>query len=460
MTPAGGIHDERLRLLNRRGVRENGQYVLYWMQQSQRAHGNHALEMAILEANRLGRPLLVAFGLMTDCPEASARHYAFMLEGLAEVQQSLQERGIAFVMRAGSPDEVAIELAREAAVVVCDRGYLRQQRRWRRHLARAATCRVIEVEGDVVVPLAVASNKAEYAARTIRPKIERQIDNFLVHPEEQQLGIDSRALDVRGDLDPADPEALLASLELDRSVMPVTNWRGGLSEARRRLAVFVDERLADYDEGRSEPAAMTVSMLSPYLHFGQISPIEVALAVRREKAVGERHRKTFVEELVVRRELSCNFVYHHPHYDSYRGLPQWARATLDRHRGDAREHRYTRRELEAAATHDRYWNAAMRDMKATGYLHNTLRMYWGKQIIKWCNTPEYAWQTAIHLNNRYFLDGRDPNSWTGISWLFGLHDRPWQEREVLGTVRTMTSGGLDRKYDMQAYLDYVDGLDQ
>ncbi|MDH3664694.1 MAG: deoxyribodipyrimidine photo-lyase [Alphaproteobacteria bacterium] len=450
------MDDARLAELNDKDPKKDGNYVLYWMQHSQRAAFNPALEYAIREGERLNKGVVVGFGLTTDYPDANARHFAFMLQGLEEVEASLQVRGIKFVMRAGSPNKVALDLASDAAMVVCDRGYLRHQRAWRRRVADEAPCQVVQVEGDAVVPVETASDKAEYAARTIRPKIERQLDAFLTDLQEQDPRKSSLRLGVKGDLDPSDARKLLKRLDVDRSVSPVSRFEGGTTAARERLTTFLRSGLDGYDDGRGEPAARQVSELSPYLHFGQISPVEVAFKARSARSAGKDDTGSFLEELIVRRELATNFVYFTEDYDSYACLPDWARKTLAEHKDDERQHHYTRKELEAGETHDPYWNAAMAEMRETGYMHNTMRMYWGKQIIKWCNTPEYAYETTLHLNNKYFLDGRDPNSFANVAWLFGLHDRAWQERDVLGKIRTMTAKGLERKYDMRAYVDRID----
>jgi deoxyribodipyrimidine photo-lyase len=448
------MHDARIQRLNERPL-QGGSYVLYWMQASQRAAFNPALEYAIRRADEINRGVVVAFGLMAGYPDANARHFAFMLEGLAEVEDGLRRRGIRFVVRAGRPDEVALALAGDAAIAVCDRGYLRHQRQWRRRFADRARCPAVQVEGDVVVPLGAASGKAEYAARTLRPKIHRVQSDFLHEIAQSQPQKSTLRLSFNDGLDPTDPAALLKTLEVDRDVAPVARFRGGTSEARWRLEHFLRHKLDGYDAGRSEPAQAQVSELSPYLHFGQISPVEVALKAKAAKSAGGADRASFLEELIVRRELACNFVEFTDNYDDYACLPGWARKTLAEHAGDRRPQRYTRAKLEAGKTDDPCWNAAMIEMRETGYMHNTMRMYWGKKIIEWCNTPEYAYRTALYLNNKYFLDGRDPNSYANVGWLFGLHDRPWQERDVFGKVRSMTAGGLDRKYDMGRYLERV-----
>jgi len=452
------IHADRIRRLNDAPERGDGSYVLYWMQQAQRAHGNHALEHAIREANRRDLTLIVGFGLMDDYPEANERHYAFMLEGLADVDAALRERRIKFVVRRGAPDAVAAALARDAVLVVCDRGYLRHQKAWRRRVAEDAECRVVEVESDVVVPVEIASDKPEFAARTLRPRIHRVWDRFLAPLDEAAPVKDSRFLRVKGDIEPSDLAGTLARLKLDRSVGAVRRFRGGTSEARRRLAAFVRGPLDDYGAGRNEPADFVCSLLSPYLHFGQISPLEVALAARDAGDVDDEDRATYLEELIVRRELAMNFVHFERRYDEYACLPDWARRTLDEHRGDRRVHLYDVERLEMADTHDRYWNAAMREMTRTGFMHNYMRMYWGKKILEWSASPEQAYRTTLALNNRWFLDGRDANSYANVGWIFGLHDRPWAERPVFGKVRFMNDRGLERKFDMPRYLTTIDHL--
>ncbi|TVR96923.1 MAG: deoxyribodipyrimidine photolyase [Rhodospirillales bacterium] len=451
------VETERIRHLNDT-PEQDGRYVLYWMQQSQRTRANPALELAVAAANERSLPVVVGFGLTDDYPEANARHYAFMLQGLRDVRDRLHERGIPFVVRRGPPDRVAIGLAGEAALVVCDRGYLRHQKAWRAHVARAAPTRVVQVEGDVVVPLDLASSKREYAARTLRPKIHRHWDRFLVDLDDTEVAAASDAPELASDVDVGDWQAVLATLKVDRSVVPVSRFHGGEAEAERRLGSFLADRFDGYAEGRSEPAAWQCSHLSPYLHFGHISPVRVARAAQQARCGRGEDRAAFLEELIVRRELAANYVNFTPDYDRYDALPNWAQKTLDRHRRDPRRPGYGLDQLEAAATDDPYWNAAMREMTATGFMHNMMRMYWGKMILKWTEEPEAAFDLALRLNNRYFLDGRDANSFTGVAWCFGLHDRPWPERPIFGTVRSMTAGGLERKFRIGDYVEAVGRL--
>lgn len=444
----------RLKVLVDAPAHREGSYVLYWMQQSQRAAFNPALEYALEQANELDLPLLVCFGL-TSFPDANARHYDFMLRGLAEVRDRLIARGIGFVIRKAPPHELARRLAADAALVVCDRGYLKIQRTWRAKLAEGLQRRLIQVEGDVLVPVELASAKHEYAARTIRPRIQRVWDDFLDELEPRPVRRRADRLAIAGDVDLDDVGKVVAGLKVDQAVGAVKRFPAGEGAARAQLKAFISGGLSRYAEERGKPEARAASHMSPYLHFGQISPVEIVLAVRRTPA--SDNRATYLEELVVRRELAMNHVFYEPGYDSYSAMPDWARRTLAEHAGDPRPHLYTREQFEAAQTHDPYWNAAMREMLATGYMHNHLRMYWGKKILQWSASPDKAFETTLALNNRWFLDGRDANSYTNVGWLFGLHDRPWGPQPVFGTVRSMGANTF-KKFDADAYVRQVAGL--
>ncbi|MGB5750829.1 MAG: deoxyribodipyrimidine photo-lyase [Desulfobacterales bacterium] len=451
------MQSTRIKNLNNAGI-SKGDYVLYWMQQSQRAAYNHALEYAVQQANKLSQPLLVGFGLTDDYPEANLRHYTFMLEGLKETRAALASRGIKMVLRRGHPPEVALEFGRQASMIVCDCGYLRHQRAWRRQVAKHARCPVVQVESDVVVPLEVVSDKAEYAARTIRPKIHRHLESYLVDLKPTKAKHPSLGLKMNG-LDPNHTEELLRKLNLDRSVPPVSDlFRGGTSRAVKRFDGFMRHRLNYYDDHSNQPQTNDISHMSPYLHFGQISPLHLALKISRAPDSLEAAKDAFIEQLIVRRELAMNFAFYTPNYDTYGCIPGWARKTLADHEHDTREYLYSRRQLENAATHDPYWNASMLEMKHTGFMHNYMRMYWGKKILEWSSTPQKAFRTTLALNNKYFLDGRDPNSYTGVAWIYGVHDRAWTERPIFGKTRYMAASGLERKCDIAAYVKKVDDL--
>jgi deoxyribodipyrimidine photo-lyase len=451
------IQNTRIQSLNNLDTVE-GKYVLYWMQQSQRAENNHALEYAIQAANRLTCGVVVAFGLTDSYPEANLRHYAFMLQGLQETRAALAVRGIRMVVQLGSPPSVALALGKEARLIVCDRGYLKHQRAWRRHVAIKARCRVVQVESDVIVPVQFVSPKAEYAARTIRPKIHRHLDDYLIGLKSTKVDFPSMGMQIDG-LNLKRIEDVLEGLKIDRGVPAVTpHLAGGTAKAKAHLTRFIQYRLHNYAQNSNQPQTDDISFMSPYLHFGQISPLYVALKIIQTPNVTQLAKDAYIEELVVRRELAMNFAYYIPDYDKYTCIPGWAAASLDDHRKDPREFIYTRRQLENAATHDPYWNAAMLEMKHTGFMHNYMRMYWGKKILEWTRTPQHAYRTTLALNNTYFLDGRDPNSYAGVAWIYGVHDRAWKERPIFGKVRYMAASGLERKCDIAGYVNKVNAL--
>jgi deoxyribodipyrimidine photo-lyase len=450
------IHASRIQPLNRRSI-QDGRYVLYWMQASQRVECNHALEYAVGEANSRNLPVVVVFGLTDRFPEANLRHYAFMLEGLEEVRRGLYNRGIRFALLHRSPELAATALAEEAALVVADRGYLRIQRQWRNHVAKNSPCAVVQVESDAVVPVETASPKEEYTAGTLRPKLQRILEGYLAPLKDRPVRRDS--LTFRLDVDTVeDFPSLLKKMKIDRAVSPVRAFRGGTDRANALLEEFIAKKIHHFDELRSDPGLDYSSHLSPYLHFGQISPLAVALRLSGERSIPAAARESFLEELIVRRELSMNFVFYNGRYDEYECLPDWARKTLAEHAKDRRDYRYGPEQWESAGTHDPYWNAAQREMMITGKMHNYMRMYWGKKLLEWSRTPAEAFRTALWLNNKYELDGRDPNGFAGVAWCFGKHDRAWFERKVFGKIRYMNDAGLKRKFDMDAYLKNVAAL--
>ncbi len=452
------IHPSRIQPLNSRSI-QDGRYVLYWMQASQRVDCNHALEYAVGEANERNLPVVVVFGLTDRFPEANLRHYAFMMEGIEEVRKGLNRRGIRFVLLHRSPELAATAMAEEAALVVADRGYLRIQRQWRNHVAKNAPCAVVQVESEAVVPVETASPKEEYTAGTLRPKLQRILKGYLVPLKERPVRKDS--LSLRLDVDPEeDFPSLLKKMKIDRTVSPARAIRGGTARANALLEEFIAKKIRRYDELRSDPGLDYSSHLSPYLHFGQVSPLAVALRIAAEKTIPVGARESFLEELIVRRELSMNFVFYNDRYDDYECLPNWARKTLAEHAKDRREYLYDADQWERAGTHDPYWNAAQREMMITGKMHNYMRMYWGKKLLEWSRTPAEAFRTALRLNNKYELDGRDPNGFAGVAWCFGKHDRAWFERKVFGKIRYMNDAGLRRKFDIDAYLKKVAALEK
>ncbi len=441
------IADARIKPLNAGSVRE-GRFVLYWMQSSQRTDTNLALDYAISKSNALDKPLMVCFGLAKAFPEANLRHFRFLLDGLRDVQIRLHALGIKLVVWDKSPELAVVELSKDACFVVVDRGYLRLLRQWYQYAAEHVKCPLIQVEDNAIVPVETASPKEEYSAATLRPKIHKQLPHFLITQESPKLK--RHSLDLKVDsLDLARPDRLLNALDVDKTVRPAA-FQGGATTAQTLLASFIKTKLSKYVDQKNNPTLDGVSNLSPYLHFGQISPIQIAQQVAQADAP-ESAKEVFLEELIVRRELAINYVYYNSSYASFEGLPNWAQATLNAHKADRREYLYTLEQLETAQTHDPYWNASQIQMRLTGKMHGYLRMYWGKKILEWTKTPKEAFQTALYLNNKYELDGRDPNGYAGVAWCFGKHDRPWVTRPVFGTIRYMNAAGLKRKFDADKY---------
>jgi len=356
-----------------------------------------------------------------------------------------------------SPEQGALELSKIAALMVVDRGYLRVERQWRRFVADNAQCPLVQVETNVIIPVEVASQKEEYSAATLRRKLNRLLDDYTLPLEEEEIKVSS--LDFKHDyeeFDIADLDEAIEGLHVDMSVKPVDIFVGGIRNAKIHLEDFIHNKFEKYSQLKNEPGLDYSSNLSPYLHFGQISPLYI---YRRLMDVDLADKEDFLEELVVRRELSMNFVFYNDNYDTIHSLHDWAKKTLSDHEKDKREYIYSLETLENADTHDPYWNAAQKEMVLTGKMHGYMRMYWGKKILEWSKTPLEAYKIAIYLNNKYNLDGRDPNGFTGVAWCFGKHDRGWKERDVFGKIRYMNDKGLERKFDMKAYLEKIENIE-
>ena len=444
------ISRERIKQLNNKEILPDKSYVLYWMQASQRTHYNHALEYAIDAANKLNKPLIVYFGITDNFPEANIRHYYFMLEGLKEVEENLYKRNIKMVIRHNNPEVGAIELSQDACALITDRGYLKVERKWREIVANKVDCIAIQVESNVVVPIQIASNKEEYAAATIRNKINSKLPLFALPLEEKIINNSSLNINIES-FNIKNLDDVISILNIDKTISK-TNFKGGTKEAYKHLDNFIKNKIMHYNDLKNEPANDYTSNLSPYLHFGQISPVDIFLKL---KDIDNSIKESFLEELIVRRELAYNFVFYNNDYDSYECIPTWAKQTIDKHLSDVREHIYTLEELENAKTHDPYWNAAEKELVLTGKMHGYMRMYWGKKILEWTSDPKEAYKITLYLNNKYSLDGRDPNAFTGVAWCYGKHDRPWVERKIFGNVRYMNDKGLERKFDIEKYVQKI-----
>ncbi|MEZ5305993.1 MAG: deoxyribodipyrimidine photo-lyase [Pyrinomonadaceae bacterium] len=457
--------NERLKILNNAVANKSGRYVLYWMQMFKRAESNHALAYAIREANRLGLPLVVYEGLKYYYPWASDRIHTFILEGVNEKREAFKKLGITYLFYLQkderSPKQTVARIAKDAALLVTDEFPCFIIPEHNRRIAARASIPVKSVDSNGIVPLSFFE-KEEYAAYTIRPKIKKVLSKYLKRFEE--ISLENPDPEVSLDcpdtvFEDAEIPSLVAECDIDHSVPPSEIYKGGRKAGCERLAKFVNEILPNYSESRNKPDRDGSSRLSSYLHFGFLSALEVALAVKNSTAPDES-KDAYLEELIVRRELSYNMTGFNPNYDSLRALPDWVQQTMRDHLGDKRDYIYSLEELEQGKTHDQLWNSIQLEMVKTGEMHNYVRMLWGKNIIAWSESYKTAFETLVHLNNKYCLDGRNPNSYAGILWCFGKHDRPWMERPVFGKIRYMTSNSTGRKFDSKAYIEWVGELDQ
>lgn len=440
-------------------------YVLYWMQQSQRVFYNHALEHAISLANEFNLPLLIYFGLTSHYPDANLRHYHFMLEGLLEVKTELAKKEIGFVFKLQSPEEGIQAFLKDAQALIMDTGYLRHQLIWRQRVYANASQQYPDlfidiVDTDLIVPVAVASQKAEYGAYTLRPKLMRLYQEFMDFKSLLKVNI-TWQLTMKSDDDLSDLTSLEKKLNLDESVLPSKQYHGGYKEAKQHLYDFLKDDANEYPLS-NDPGFDRTSKLSMYLHFGQISALEILDEMNLamiNRTLSQEAYEAFFEQLLVRRELAFNYVAYHRGYDKFETMTEpWAYQSLREHNQDYRTYLYTVKEMESYQTHDPYFNAAMKEMVISGYMHNYMRMYWAKKIIEWTQSHKQAYETILYLNNRYFLDGRDPNSYAGVAWCFGKHDRAWTERPIFGKLRYMNDKGLERKFDMDSFIKRINDL--
>jgi len=426
-----------------------GQYVLLWIRQTARFEYNLALNYAIHEGNLRKLPILSVF-CVDDCYPVSLRHLFFQLKGILELKKNLSFVGIPLIIT--RDHSRFLGLLSKAEVLIADKTYFSNNFEKSNEFASVIENKpFITVETETICPVKLVSNKEEYSAATFRPKINRLIDEylFIIETITPKIRIDCSEYEEISDYD---IDNIL--MNADCSVPESSFFLPGESEAVKRLNYFLDNNLKKYPELRSDPSVDCQSNLSPYLHFCQISPLKIAIEAIKTGIDSSK----FLDELIVRRELSFNFVTYNLNYNNYFCLPEWSRKTLEENRIHSREYVYPLEAFEKASTHDEYWNAAQKELLATGKMHNYMRMYWGKKILEWSKTPEEAFSNALFLNNKYSLDGNDPNSFAGVAWCFGKHDRAWPERKIYGKVRYMNSKGLERKFDMNLYLKRVAGF--
>jgi deoxyribodipyrimidine photo-lyase len=470
--------DVRIRPCNDAPLRAEGEWVLYWMVAHRRTRWNFGLDRAIEHARRLGKGLVVLEALRCDYDWASDRLHRFVIEGMRDNRARFAASPVAYLPyvepRKGAGKGLLEALAARACVVVTDDFPAFFVPRMVAAAARRSHVRFEAVDSNGLYPMH-ATARVFTTAFSFRAHLQKTLPPHLsVAPAADPLdGLEIKRVVVPGEITSRWPSTLevdLSTLPIDHAVGPAA-MRGGETEGRRLLADFVARRLAKYADERNEPESDAPSGLSPYLHFGHVSVHEVFDAVKRRErwepsrlssATGgsregfwgtSREAESFLDELITWREIGYNLCSHQDDYDRYESLPDWARRTLEEHAGDPRPHVYTREELEQARTHDPLWNAAQRQLVREGRMHNYLRMLWGKKVLEWSRTPREAIETLVHLNNKYAVDGRNPNSYSGIFWVFGRYDRAWgPERPIFGNVRYMSSDNTAKKLDVKAYL--------
>ena len=429
----------------------DGTCVVYWMQRAQRAVDNPALDVAVEAANALGKPAVVFFAPVPFYPHANLRHYRFMNEGIPDIAADARARRVGFVLRR-YPEHSLVKFCEEVrpCLVVGDENPLRELRRWREKAAERLRVPLWTVDADVIVPSKLLE-KEQYAAHIIRPRIQRRLKEFLVASKNPKAKAAWETPPELASL--SDDFDVTEGWSLDRSVEPVSTFRGGRREAMRLLAEFVNKKLRHYITDRNKPETDGTTRLSPYLHFGQIGPHTVALAVEKA-AASKAAKEAFLNQLLVWRELAVNLVHFNPNYDNFECGEAWAHRTLAAHARDPRPVVYSENQLENAETHDPLWNAAQMQMTRDGWMHNYMRMYWAKKILEWTKSPAEAYRIAVSLNDKYELDGRDPNGYAGIAWsIVGKYDRPWFEREIFGQIRYMSGASTGKKFDSKKYIE-------
>jgi len=449
---------DRTRMLNNITLRYSP--VLYWMNRDQRADHNWALSQAQKVALELNQPLFVAFCLMSQFMNARSEHFAFMIKGLIETAQKLQEKNIPFILLQVDHPIALSEFAdqQNIGLIVTDFSPLRLMRKWREDLANTGATKGIaiwETDSHNIIPCWKASEKQEYGAFTFRPKVNKKLQSWIYDIPTTHFHPFNLISTFNSNIKMLCEALKTAQKRLNSDGINQKLPYPGSDAAFMRLNDFITYQLENF-ENRNDPNAHATSRLSPYIHFGQISAQKIALTIMEaaeKEPVLYRPSHLFLEEFIIRRELADNYCFYNNAYDDFSGLPQWAQKTLNDHRLDVRPYLYDYEALKAGLTHDDLWNAAQRDLVLTGSMSGYLRMYWAKKILEWTHSPDIALSFAIQLNDSFALDGRDPNGYTGIAWSIGaVHDRPWAERNIFGKIRYMSYIGCKRKFSIDKYI--------
>lgn len=411
--------------------------IAYWMSRDQRVNDNWALLFSINIALKTSSKLIVIFCLLDDYLNAHPRNFHFMLNGLLELNKKLEQCNIPFYLIEGDPKLIIQENIKKHNItgLITDFDPLKIKKNWKLQISKRISIPFYEIDTHNIVPCWIASKKQEWGAYTLRPKINKLLTEFLTEiPEPTYFNLNSNSFVIQNNLD---TEQIL--IKRIKNINHYLDWiKAGEISAKKHLQDFINNKLRSYHINKNKPSIDGLSNLSPFLHFGMISSQRIALEVLKSD-FSDMAKQSYLEELIVRKELADNYCYYNQNYDNFEGFPEWAKNSLNLHRNDRRERIYTLQELEDAKTYDELWNFAEFQMITTGKMHGYLRMYWAKKILEWTKSPEEAQEFAIYLNDKYSIDGRDPNGYTGIAWcLGGLHDRPWKERKIFGKIRYMS----------------------
>lgn len=442
------VDEKRIRKLNKLSYSKGE--IVYWMSRDQRMNDNYALLFAEKIAREKNEVFCVAFCLVDNFLNATTRQYDFMLKGLEKLEKKLKKKNIPFHLLIGDPTIEIPKFVKKAGCLITDFDPLKIKRKWKKTICQKIKIPFFEVDTHNIVPCFIASSKEEFGAYTLRPKINKLLPLFLKKIpkiKKQKFYLLKSTIDWN---------KVRKKLQVNKQVDEVFRIKSGEDEAIKVLRNFIKHKLKNYAKKRNDPNLDGTSNLSAYLHFGQLSSQRVAYEIKRSNDP----KNDFLEELIIRKELSDNFCFFNKDYDNFKGLPLWSQKTLNMHKKDKRPYLYSKNQFEEGKTHDDLWNAAQMQLVIYGKMHGYMRMYWAKKILQWTRSPEEAFKITIYLNDKYELDGRDPNGYAGIAWsLGGKHDRPWPEREVFGKIRYMTKEGCGKKFDLSKYIaTYLDKL--
>lgn len=434
-----------------------GDYIIYWMNREQRVNDNLCIYYGLFLSKKYNKKFGILFNIFPSFLDASLRQFDFMIKGLIEIEESLNELGIPFFVLSGSTKENILNFIKEKRVslLITDSFPLKIIKEIKKYLKEKIDIPFYEIDAHNIIPPYLISEKQEFSAFTLRKKYEKVLSKYLIEPPKMDGLIKKEKI-----INKTNWNNIYENLKVDKSIKPTLFFKPGEKEAFNILNDFIKNKLNFYIRNKNNPNIEGLSNLSPYLHFGMISPLRVALEVNKSNSIDE-NKRSFLEELIIRRELSENFLFYNENYDNENGIPNWARKTLEDHLSDEREYVYSLKDFEEGKTHDDLWNACQKEMVITGKMHGYMRMYWAKKILEWSKDYKEAIKIAIYLNDKYELDGRDPNGYTGILWsIGGLHDRPFKERKIFGKIRYMSRNGLEKKFDTKAYIKKISTLER